>query len=97
MGEDFVDAYLSARTMRATEDVANELRKMRQGTVSMEKYNQLVREYNCDTSRFLAQRDEAMSIIKENIDSLPFEYDDARMRVNQKGDEAFKAESLKIS
>ncbi len=104
MSDDFADSFIAARTMRNTADIADtlgelvkEIRTMRQDMVSVDKWNQLVKEYNCDTSRFIAQRDEAMSIIKENINNMPFEYDEARERVNKKGDEACEAEIEKMS
>lgn len=100
MSDDFGDSFIAARTMRNTADIAqelrninNELRAMRQDMVSVDKWNDLVKKYNCDTSRFYAQSEEAMAIIKENIEILPFEYEEACDRVNKKGDEAFNAEA----
>lgn len=105
MSDDFFDSYIAAKTMRNTEDVAEQLRAIRadmqQNMVPMDKYNKLMEErndlvfkYNCDTSRYIAQRDEAAAIIKENIEILPFSYEDVRERVNAKGDAAAEAERV---
>lgn len=103
---DYFEYSTMLDTLNATQNVGNqiealrrEVQDMRANTVSMDKYNKLmeerndlVRDYNCDTSRFIAQRDAATSIIKENLDRLPFDsYDEVRKLCDAKGEEAANA------
>ena len=89
----FIESYIAARNMSANEEIADMLS---QNTVSMDKYNKVVIAYNCDTANFIAQRDEALEIFKENQDILPFTPDEARARMRAKGYEAEEAERSKM-
>lgn len=89
----FIESYIAARNMSANEEIADMLA---QNTVSMDKYNKVVIAYNCDTANFIAQRDEALEIFKENQDILPFTPDEARARMRAKGYEAEEAERSKM-
>lgn len=89
----FIESYIAARNMSANEEIADMLA---QNTVSMDKYNKVVMAYNCDTANFIAQRDEALEIFKENQDILPFTPDEARARMRAKGYEAEEAERSKM-
>ena len=103
---DYFEYSTMLDNLNATQNVGNqiealrrEMQDMRANTVSMDKYNKLmeernklVRDYNCHTANFVAQRDEALEIFKENQDKLPFTPDEARARMRAKGFAAEEAE-----